>query len=631
MSSVGARWVRIHACSAVGWRCFWGAGACSMRAGASRSDVMVSRMPRIRSLLLVAVLIVASIACGATPPQPAAAAATHEPADAKVKALADGYLSAYFDRNPDQATNFGVPGRPHDQLPDNSLAAQKAWEAKEDAWLADTRSIDASQIQAAPLKATYAITREALESSIGSRVCRNELWNVSQMTGWQVSFGYLVTIQPVGTEEARDEALARSSALPKYIDTEITNLREGIRLKYTAPKLNVRIVIDQMNSLLTDTADSPFLSPAERDKDPAFDKVYRELVQSRVMEAFKKYRDFLQNEYLPAAREDIAIAANPNGSACYNAAVRSFSSLPVQAKSIHETGLHEVEKLTGEMREIAERSFHTSDVSALMQKLRTDRQFMFKDRDDLIRYSQAALARAKTAVPNYFGLLPKADVRIEPYPAYREKNGSSEYNPPAEDGSRSALFYINAYEAEKKSRAPAESTAFHETIPGHHLQIAIALERKDIHPIGRYIINSGFVEGWALYAERLADEMKLYSSDLDRIGMLSEQNFRASRLVVDTGIHTMGWTRQQAIDYMLAHTAESADDIAAEVDRYIVWPGQATAYMLGMLEIRDARDEAQHEMGEKFDIKAFHDRVLEDGAVPITFLSSKIKSWAMMH
>jgi len=580
-------------------------------------------------VVLCALICLATIACGATQEQ--VVAAKHEPADARVKALADAYLSGFFDRNPDQATYFGVPGRHHDQLPDNSLAAEKTWEAKEDAWLKDARAIAPDDIQAAPLKATYAITREALESSVASRVCRSELWNVSQMTGWHISFGYLVTIQPIGSEDARKEALARWSALPKYIDTEIANLREGIRLKYTAPKLNVRIVIDQLNSLISDTAESPFVSPTERDKDPAFDKVYLELFQSRLLEAFRKYRDFLQNEYLPAAREDIAIAANPDGAACYAASVRAFSTLPVQARTVHETGEHEVEKLMEEMGAIAQRSFHTSDVPALLQKLRTDRQFMFKDREDLIRYSQAALARAKTAVPDWFGLVPKADVRIEPYPKFREKNGSSEYNPPAEDGSRSALFYINAYEAEKKSRAPAESTAFHETIPGHHLQGAIALERRDIHPIGRYIINSGFVEGWALYAERLADEMKLYSSDLDRIGMLSEQNFRASRLVVDTGIHTMGWTRQQAIDYMLAHTAESADDIAAEVDRYIIWPGQATAYMLGMLEIRDAREEAQHEMGAKFDIKAFHDRVLEDGAVPITFLSSKIKSWAMMH
>jgi uncharacterized protein (DUF885 family) len=575
-------------------------------------------------------VVLAAAACGREP-QPQVVSANLEPPDTRVKALADAYLSAYFDRYPDQATYFGVPNRRHDQLPDNSLAAQKTWEGREDGWLAEARSMNADSIQSAPLRATYAITREALESSIGSRVCRNELWNVSQMTGWQVSFGYLVTIQPVGTEEARKEALARWSALPKYVDTEIANLREGMRLKYTAPKLNVRIVIDQINSLLTDTADSPFLSPADRDKDAAFDKVYREPFQSRMLEAFRKYRDFLQNEYLPSAREDIAIAANPEGSACYSASVRAFSSLPVQAKSVHETGLREVEKLTDEMHVIAQKTFHTSDVPSLLQRLRSDRQFMFKDRGDLISYSQAALARAKAAIPNWFGLLPRADVRIEPYPKFREKNGSSEYNPPAEDGSRPALFYINAYEAEKKSRAPAESTAFHETIPGHHLQITIALERKDIHPIGRYIINSGFVEGWALYAERLADEMKLYSSDLDRLGMLSEQTFRASRLVVDTGIHTMGWTRQQAIDYMLKHTAEAADDISAEVDRYIVWPGQATAYMLGMLEISDARDQAQQTMGARFDIKAFHDRVLEDGAVPITFLSSKIKSWAMIH
>jgi uncharacterized protein (DUF885 family) len=579
--------------------------------------------------LLIAVVAFGSAACNRAPQAPPAV--KHEPADARVKTLADAYLSAYFDRYPDQGTYFGVPGRHHDQLPDNSLTAQKAWEAKEDAWLTEARSIDANTIEAASLRATYAITREALESSIGSRVCRSELWNVSQMTGWQVSFGYLVTIQPVGTEEARKEALARWSALPKYLDTEITNLREGLRLKYTAPKLNVRIVIEQINTLLSSSGESPFLSPAERDKDPAFNKVFHELFQSRLMDAFKKYRDFLENEYLPGAREDVAVSANPDGLACYNASVRAFSTLPVQAKSVHETGQREVDKLTGEMRGIAERSFHTSDVPALMQRMRSDRQFMFKNRDELIQYSQAALARAKAAVPNWFGLLPKADVRIEPYPKYREKNGSNEYNPPAEDGSRPGLFYINAYLAEKKSKAPAESTAFHETIPGHHLQIAIALERRDIHPIGRYIINSGFVEGWGLYAERLADEMKLYSSDLDRLGMLSSQTFRASRLVVDTGIHTMGWTRQQAIDYMLAHTAEAAEDVSAEVDRYIVWPGQATAYMLGMLEIQQSREEAQQAMGARFDIKAFHDRVLEDGAVPITFLSSKIRSWAMIR
>jgi len=355
--------------------------------------------------------------------------------------------------------------------------------------------------------------------------------------------------------------------------------------------------------------------------------VYRELFQSRLLEAFMKYRDFLQNEYLPAARQDIAIAANPDGSACYNASVRAFSTLPVQAKSVHEIGMREVEKLTDEMHVIAQQAFHTSDVPALLQRMRSDRQFMFKNRDDLIHYSQAALARAKAAMPNWFGLLPKADVRIEPYPKFREKNGSSEYNPPAEDGSRPALFYINAYEAEKKSRAPAESTAFHETIPGHHLQITIALERKEIHQIGRYIINSGFVEGWALYTERLADELRLYSSDVDRLGMLSYDAWRASRLVVDTGIHHLGWSRQRAIDYVMENTLLARNNVENEVDRYIAWPGQALAYKIGQREILELRKEAEQALGAKFDLADFHDRVLESGPVTLGVLRTHVRAW----
>jgi uncharacterized protein (DUF885 family) len=280
------------------------------------------------------------------------------------------------------------------------------------------------------------------------------------------------------------------------------------------------------------------------------------------------------------------------------------------------------------MKAIGARSFGMSDVPKLLQQARTDRRYLFKGPDDLIARSQAALARAKARIHDWFGLLPKADVVIERYPKFREKNGPNEYNPPAEDGSRPAVFFINAYEAEKKSRVEAESTAFHETIPGHHLQGAIAMERKSIHPIGRYLGNAGYQEGWALYAERLADEMKLFSTDLDRLGMLSSQALRAVRLVVDSGIHTRGWTRQQAIDYMLAHTAEDRADVVSEVDRYIIYPGQATAYMLGKLEISRARADAQQAMGAKFDLKQFHDRVLEDGAIPVRFLHRKINTWA---
>jgi uncharacterized protein (DUF885 family) len=576
--------------------------------------------------LLVPAFCLALFSCG----QPADKSTAPLPADAHLRALADTYLAAWFDRFPEQITQFGVPGHPQNKLTDNSLEALKSWEAREDAWLAEAKQIDPATISAPPLRATYAIVREALEGPIALRACHNELWTVSQfVNAWQVQLGYLVTIQPVGTDATRQEAFDRWSALPKYVDTEIANLREGIKLGYTAPKGNVRIVIDQVNTLLAGPiSDSPFDSPSVRDKTLEFQKSFDTLVKDRVNPAFKKYRDFLQREYLPAARETIAVSAIPNGAACYDASVRFHSSLPIPAKEVHETGLRMVDQIAAEMKDIAEHSFHTSDVQALLQRLRTDKQYTFQNRDELIAYSQAALARAKAGAPPVFGLWPKADVIIQPYPAFREKNGPNEYNSPAEDGSRPGIFLINAYQPEKHSRVEDESTAFHETIPGHHLQGAIALERKEIHPIGRYFANSGYVEGWALYSERLADERKLFSSDIERLGMLSDQQLRAVRLVVDSGIHTMGWTRQQAIDYMLAHTAEGDRDAASEIDRYIIYPGQAASYMLGMIEIRKARDAAEKSMGARFDIKAFHDRVLEDGGVPLTFLKEKIERWS---
>jgi uncharacterized protein (DUF885 family) len=538
-------------------------------------------------------------------------------------------VSGYLDQFPEQATYYGVPGRRHDKLTDNSPSAVAAWQAREDRWLAEAKAIDTGAIGSASLRATHAILREALESSTASRVCRTELWNVSQMTGWHVNLGYLVTIQPVGNDAARQEALARWGSLPKYLDTEIANLRQGMKRGYTAPKHIVRIVIDQVRTLAASKpADSPFTTPGTRDKTPEFEKAFSALVVNEIVPAARRYADFLEREYLPASRDTIAVANHPDGAACYEASIRAHSTLAKSAKEVHDTGVREVARLDAEMKAIAERSFGTSDVPALMQRLRTDPKFLFRSRQELIDYSGAALERARAAAPQWFGLLPKADVKLEPYPAFREKNAPNEYNPPSEDGSRPGIFYVSAYEAEKKTRADIESTAFHETIPGHHLQVAIALERKEIHPIGRYIFNSGYVEGWALYAESLADEMKLFSSDLDRLGMLSSQNFRAARLVVDTGLHALDWTRQQAIDYMLAHTPQSANDAAAEIDRYIIMPGQATSYMLGMLEIAAARREAEKAQGSGFDIKAFHDRVLEDGSVPLSFLRAQLRQRA---
>jgi uncharacterized protein (DUF885 family) len=577
-----------------------------------------------RSLRVLFLLGLVLISCR----QPTDAPAPRtEPADAKVRTLADAYLNGFFERFPEQATMYGVPGRAHDRLTDNSLAALQKWQTQEDQWLKEVKGIDAARIEDGALRATHATLLEALESGVESRVCRPELWNVSQMTGWHVNYGYLVTIQPAGSDRARKEAVARWSALPAYLDIEVANLREGMRLGYTAPKHIVRIVIDQVRGLAaTPAADQPFLAPVRAEKTTEFQQAFSVLATDRIMPAVQRYADFLEREYLPAARDTIAVSALPNGAECYAASVRAHSSLRKTAQEVHDIGLREVAHIDAEMKKIAEQTFKTSDVPGLMQRLRTDRQFRFESREELINYSKAAIDRARAAAPRFFGILPKADVRVEPYPAFREKNAPGEYNPPSEDGSRPGLFYISAYQPEQKTRADNESTAFHETIPGHHLQIAIALERKEIHPIGRYLFNSGYVEGWALYAEQLADEMQLFSGELDRLGMFGSQNWRAVRLVVDSGMHALGWTRQQAIDYMLAHTTANANDAASEIDRYIIWPGQATSYMLGRLEILAAREEARKSAGAGFDIRAFHDRVLEHGSVPLTFLRAKLRS-----
>jgi uncharacterized protein (DUF885 family) len=300
-------------------------------------------------------------------------------------------------------------------------------------------------------------------------------------------------------------------------------------------------------------------------------------------------------------------------------------------QQVHDLGLAEMARIEEAMKEIGARSFGTSDPAKLLALIKGDPKYRFSSRAELIKYAESAVARAQQALPGFFGRLPKAGVIVEPYPPYLEASApGGQAVPPTADG-RPGKYLINAYHATEQSRAGLESTAFHETYPGHHLQGALALERPGLHPISRYFFLSGFGEGWALYSERLADEMGLYSSDVDRVGQLSNEALRAARLVVDSGMHGLGWTRQQALDYLLAHTAETPSHAAAEIDRYIAVPGQATAYMIGNLEIRRLRTQAERVMGSRFNLKAFHDLVLEDGTLPLWVLREKVEHWIAAH
>ncbi len=553
-------------------------------------------------------------------------------AAAAADSLATEYVAAVFERNPHSATTAGYPGADHGRMPDNSLAALRAWEAREDAWLAAAGRTDPALLQGTASGRTLAILTELLEASRDSRVCRQELWHVSPTyTGWQAVFAFVPTVQPVGSERARNDVLSRFAQFPRYLDTEIENLREGMRLGYLAPRTGVESVIAQLDALLAGGVDaSPFISPAARDTaaPPQFRQRLTAIIGAEIFPAIERYRDFLREEYLPVARPTGAVADVPGGAQCYEARIRAFTTLRMTPREIHETGLRQGATIRTEMEEIARRSFGTDDVGSVLQRLRTDTAFTFRTRQAMIDYAQAAVDRARVATPNWFGIVPRADVVIQPYPEFQERAApGGQYSPAPDDGSRPGTYLINTYDPPRQSRAGLESTAFHETYPGHHLQIAIARERPGAHPLVRYFGNSGFVEGWALYSERLSDEMGLFSGDVDRMGLLSNEAFRAVRLVVDPGLHALGWTRQQAIDYMMANTTASLSTATAEIDRYIAVPGQATSYMLGALEIRRLRDMAERELGSRFSIQEFHDRVLEDGSVTLPMLRAKIENW----
>ncbi|HEU5169335.1 MAG TPA: DUF885 domain-containing protein [Gemmatimonadales bacterium] len=580
---------------------------------------------RSRPSLLPALLVVVA-ACNRPAAQTGSAAT--DPA-AGVTAVADDYFAALLETFPETGTFWGLSDARHDRLTDISPQAIRQWQSREDGWLARLDGIDAAALEGKPALATYAVLREALESARGSRVCRPELWGVSQLFGWQVSLPRLGSLQPLGDSAKREQALARWRAMPRFIDQNVANLREGVRLGYTAPRGNVEAVLKQVDALLAAKPEaSPFALMAGRDSAPEFRTALVAIVRDQVNPALRRYRAYLVIDYLPKARTNPAVSALPDGADCYRAAIRNFTSVDMDPREVHELGLRQIDRIEREMRAIAERSFGTSDVRALLERLRTDPRYMFRSREEIIRVAESATARAKAAAPRFFNRMPKADMIVDPCQPFEEQSGCpGSYNPASEDGTRPGRYRINAGTPRKKPRASAEATAFHEGIPGHHFQVALATERPEAHRVTRYLFNSGFGEGWALYAERVADEMGLYSSDLDRMGLLSNDALRAARLVVDPGIHVLGWSRDQAIDYMLAHTAEGRAAVESEVDRYIILPGQATAYMIGRLEIERLRREAEQRLGDRFDIRAFHDQVLEDGSVPLGLLRRKLERW----
>lgn len=552
------------------------------------------------------------------------------PADpSPVVAVADTYYTELLAFAPTIGTWLGLEDARHDLLGDPSFAAETAWNARTDTLLARLRRVDASRLPPGD-RVLQARLIDDLQSGAAMRVCRFGIQGVSQ-NGIHMSLAALARVQPVGTADLRRAALTRFAQVPRHLDVEIDRLEVGLAGGYTVPRRLLTPTLQQLDDILALPVDSsPFMDPAARDSTPEFRRALRELVEDGILPALVRYRTFLRDRYAPAARSTIGIAGQPDGAECYGAMLRGYSSVDLSPDSVFAIGERQMLQIESELEPLVERLFPGSSVADALEGLRSDTAFTFRTRAEMVVSAESALARAKAAMPQWFGRLPKADVVVEPCDAFEEAAACpGSYESAAKDGSRPGVYRINTAAPETQPRAIAESITFHETIPGHHLEFTLSLEDTLSHPVSRILGTGSYSEGWALYAERLADEMQLYSGDLDRIGMLSSQALRAARLVVDVGLHLHGWTPDQALEYLIVHTAEPRDYLASEVDRYISNPGQATSYMLGQLEIMRLRDDARRRMGAAFDIREFHDVVLEKGSVPLPLLGEQVEAWVV--
>jgi uncharacterized protein (DUF885 family) len=583
----------------------------------------------LRLLPPASLLTLTFLACGdATPPAQTPAPTAGDPSS-RALAVADAVVDEEFAHSPETVTQLRVPGARYDWWDDESPAEIARIQVHQDALLAQLAAIDRASLGDSPAGLAYDIAKETLDARKQVRVCRLELWGTLRpLFSLLTRLADTAQAQPVGTPDLRTQALARFSRVPTLLDTHTANLREGMRSGYAQAEVNVRQVLEQTERLVqASTETSPFYSPADRDPDPEFRAKMKALVEQTIDPAIRKYHDFLETEYLPRARKAFGVSANPHGDECYRAEIRLSTTLPLTPKEVHESGLAELAHIEAEMKALSDKSFGGADLATLRERFGTSPEYRHRDADSIMKQAKEAILRAKAAMPRAFGVLPPADVGVEPIPKFQERTAAAHYLRAALDGSRPGTYRVRLYKAEEQSTVVGESTTFHETIPGHHLQLNIATTRPENPRAAKFLFNGGFAEGWALYAERLADELGLYSDDASRFGMLSGAAWRASRLVVDSGIHAFGWDRDRAIAFLLDHVTMPRTQAAQEVDRYISWPGQATAYMTGYLEIHRLRVEAEKALGARFGLRAFHDRVLGGGTVPLPVLRSRVEAW----
>ncbi|NZA28082.1 DUF885 family protein [Luteimonas sp. SJ-92] len=601
----------------------------------------------LRPLALAVPLALAAVlaACGPSPDtgssaRPESAAGQEQAGDraARLNALYEEFWEETLQLNPVQAT-FQGDHRYDDQLPDfGSAEYRQQVHDFNTRWLQRVEQVGEEGLEGQDLLSYRIFVRERRDALEAERF-PSWMMPVNQMgslASYAVMLGSGSVAQPFKTVKDYDNWLARASRIPVLLDTEIANMRAGMEAGVAQPRVVMEKVLPQLDAVIVDDPEkSQFWGPisgmpedfSAEDRE-RLTAAYRELIADQLMPALREQRDFIADEYLPAARDSVSLAALPEGGDWYAFSARQSTTTDLPPERIHQIGLDEVARIQGEIRTVMEEVGFEGSLQEFFAFMQNDAQFEFESEEALLAHYRGLEAKVNERVGELFSLTPEAGFEIRPVEAFRaESAAGGSYMTPSEDGSRPGIFYVNTHDLPTRKTWDAEDLFLHEAIPGHHFQLALQQELEGVPAFRRFGGETAFIEGWGLYAEGLGRDLGLYTDPYSYFGRLQGELWRAVRLVVDTGLHSKGWTRQQVLDYMFENSSVSEPDAIAEAERYIAWPGQALAYKIGELKIKELRARAEQALGDRFDVRAFHAEVLKDGSVPLEVLESKIDGW----
>ena len=536
--------------------------------------------------------------------------------------------------SPEFATAIGYPGQ-NDRWSDISFEAIARRKETDKLDLELIKSIDRAKLPETDV-ISYDLYRRNAEFSVEGAQFPFELLQLNQMGGVQQNVAQVISSTTFRTTKDYEDLIARLNGVPALIDQTIALLQKGLEQKVTPPQVTLRDVPQQvLNLIVKDPAESPMLAPFKEMSAlvPAADQARlrqaaTDAFTKKVEPAFQKLHDFLAAKYLPGARATIGANKLPNGDKIYAYTTRQQTTTELTPAQIHQIGLDEVKRIRGEMDKVIASTGFKGDFHAFTKFLLTDPKFYYTDAESLLAGYRDIAKQIDPKLVEFFGMLPRLPYGVKPVPAYAEKSQAGAYYEPGSlKAGRPGYFFANTYDLPGRPKWGMETLTLHEAVPGHHFQIAIAQEREDLPEFRKNGGYNAFAEGWALYAESLGYEMGFFKDPYQNFGHLGDEMLRAVRLVVDTGLHSMDWTREQAIKYFEENTGNPPHDIEVEVDRYIVWPSQALGYKIGQLKIRELRTYAEKELGQKMDLRAFHDEVLKNGALPMSVLETHIKEW----